>query len=1137
MKVHYGASIPPGLTAPTRGELLIRVERLILQDELIAPLQPAGAPLIPIDHCAIQFAFWGMDAATNSSSSSSSPSSSSSSSTHLATCVPATDAHTDRGVQRVVFPVKTLEPQLVQYFQHMHNSAFRGVQLRVTVPPQFSGKKVHIPVGIAIVNVSGVTATSPIQGWFHVMHHEKENECIGRVKVSISLNMFATPRAAAEEEQRTAKPKLSNPVDATSHLTTTAEEATLEMVTIESTANSNKHHTIDVIGSSSSNNTTSAVAPAARHVTFARPAAAAPPQQSSAALSDVSHKDNLQSITTAQYSSSSNVTNFHANPHSLFSEVEAHQQQRGQQHREQHATTSSSTIVSGSSGDAQIRSWFERGVALRNRMTQACSGGSIGSNDIIARSSLPSLTFETFSSSSAIPLRAVPQISGAEHLLVAQGGMMRAGVGGGDLNDSTTTTTSSSSSDDDEKVGLDDVSVSSDSDAQQHHPRRPTTKASASGGPAPATACAAVATTSIACDSTLELSLRNIGFASGPIPRPEVPPQYRHVASSLLPQLPHHLCELRFALRWSRDVVLADPTLLSASDATERDASSVAGLSSFVHVLPFPPGQEDRCITLHVPRVLSYTTQSKLVLECVHVISAEAPLRDRFPVSSISTAAGGGELSFDVDRMHREHLQAQHDQNRSSVHRVVIAEVVVGVCVIDLCARTEKRCGFHDPLTGSTHVWADCSLELRPTTSTMAYYNNHHHPNNNNIHAFTTGPGEEVAFAADSYLDERVTTVKGNTFKHFDPTKKKKKKKKKQRNALSKHRPRGHYHQSTSGDEDSYDSSSDSNASLNSSSSCTGTTDDSTDHIATHRRHHREEGAAPRVVIYTSPSSHEKTGATTTTETTVTIRHEPTQQRSSFTSASLVLTPPHSNATAGAGGSSSVPPCTRFHLSILEAKGLPLVCAQLQHGVELDIAQDSSYCPPRTFVNLEDILELRKSKLASSTAAVLPNVDLLCSTHPRALPIRESWYVEAAVQGEGTRSHPQAQGSTAPRFAFECIVALPTTTTTTDHSGGGGSHSVSPLPLCELAGSLEIGLYHVADTLDLSRHEGNRQQQESEEAAEQRLWNASRPMGRVVVDLSPLRYLTHTDGWHRVVSTGDVLETVIGFVRVGVRTL
>jgi hypothetical protein len=1101
MKVHYGGSIPPGLTAPTRGELLIRVERLILQDELLAPLTPAGAPLIPVDHCAIQFAFWGMVSASSSSSSGG----------QLATCVPATDAHADRGVQRVVFPVKTLEPQLIQYFQHMHNSSNRGIQLRVTVPPQFSGKKSHIPVGIAIVNVSGVTSSTPIQGWFHVMHHEDESQCIGRVKVSISLTMFAPTTlddGKATESKRNDTPH-TYPAD--QHGSNAASSAAQRDAVDETAAppagqskswdraegSTTKHDDVSTSRRAESS------FPADRHVSFAG--------HNAHALADVTQKDNIApaahpSIISingdVHRSTPTPTTQQHANPSALFSEIDASPQNTSRQH---------STMVSGSSGDAQLRSWFERGVALRNRMTQACSstsstdinnmhhnkivsrGGALLFHSGIAQPSSSSAFLSTSLDTALPPFRPTSQISGAEHLLRRHQGSAA------DLNDSSSSTTTSS----DEA----DVSVSSDSDGAVTSPLRHHHRRLDVGRGGNSTIAATGSTNSITCDCTLELSLRNIGFASGPMPRPEVPQEYLSSSAALLQQQLHS-CELRFSLRWSRDVVLADPTLLTASltdlAAIERDASSssVAALSSFVHILPFPPGHEDRAITLQLPRVLSYTTQSKLVVECIHVLSIEAPAREPHPVIS----SGAGELSFDVHRMHHEHVQAQLEQDRSSVRRVVIAEVVVGVCVLDLCARSVKRCGFHNPLSGGNHVWADCSLELRPT----------HGDDTNAVAAdllTTTGPGEAIAFASDSYPFKAAKNDSDDATNQ-----------KKRRNDNTRGLKTSQQRRTDNVPDGSSDSLDDNDGS--SASSCTGTTDDSIEHIARRRRsRHRDQSqrtfdhrdrssSAPRVVVYTDDAAHGET-STTTTETTVTIRH---QQRAPDQRVSLPLLSSVNN--------NLVPPTTttktttRFHLSILEAKGLPLVCAQ-DHRHQLDTSEDASYRAPRTFVNLESILELRKSKLLASTAA--NNVDMLCCTHPQALGIREEWFVEAAVQGDGTRSNPQAEGSTAPRFAFECIVAIV------------AAAAETPLPLCEIAGSLDIGLYHVSDAFDVNTHQHC---QESDDAArERRLWRASRPMGRVIVDLSPLRYLPHTDGWHRVISVGDVLDTVIGFVRVGVRTL
>lgn len=203
MKVGYGIPLPPGLKGPTRGELRVRIERLSLQPDLIAK-EPQGysasfgGALVPVDHCGVVINFWG------------------STDTPGYACVPSTPAHPERGTQCCVFPVKTLEPQLQQYFSHMASvpppHGVGGVEVMVTIPPEHSGKRKHIPVGIAAINLASLTTSTPIGGWFQVMSLRQNSGndkiiggCIGRIRLHFSTTFFAAASGDTSRAEATAK--------------------------------------------------------------------------------------------------------------------------------------------------------------------------------------------------------------------------------------------------------------------------------------------------------------------------------------------------------------------------------------------------------------------------------------------------------------------------------------------------------------------------------------------------------------------------------------------------------------------------------------------------------------------------------------------------------------------------------------------------------------------------------------------------------------------------------------------------------------------------------------------------------------------------------------------------------------------
>ncbi|RNE98997.1 hypothetical protein TraAM80_08460 [Trypanosoma rangeli] len=193
MRLLYGSPLPPGLEGPTRGELRIRIEKLLLKDELVSTgassdvLSAGSRPYpIPIDHCAVSPLFWGEQHPT-------------------CHCVPATPGKS-RGAVSLVYPLKTYEPQFREYLSHMSHSKHRGVQFSVFVPSSYSGRHRSISVGKSIIALDTLKPSSPVSGWFAIMSDEalilstiKDDEKnlslssveVGRLRMTFTVNFFA----------------------------------------------------------------------------------------------------------------------------------------------------------------------------------------------------------------------------------------------------------------------------------------------------------------------------------------------------------------------------------------------------------------------------------------------------------------------------------------------------------------------------------------------------------------------------------------------------------------------------------------------------------------------------------------------------------------------------------------------------------------------------------------------------------------------------------------------------------------------------------------------------------------------------------------------------------------------------------
>ncbi|RHW73083.1 hypothetical protein DPX39_040031100 [Trypanosoma brucei equiperdum] len=196
MNLVYGSHLPPGTEGPTCGELRIRVEKMILREDIVnsaVRLECASANARPIsvsvDHCAVAPLFRGEARPS-------------------AQCTPTTPGKV-RGVLSLVYPIKTHEAQFVEYLTNMSKSFNGGVHVLVFVPTSYSGRRKPTHIGKTIVALDRLKPSSPVGGWFHIMRDMSSTDGktaekgtspvtlvdVGKVKLSFTVTYFsqATP--------------------------------------------------------------------------------------------------------------------------------------------------------------------------------------------------------------------------------------------------------------------------------------------------------------------------------------------------------------------------------------------------------------------------------------------------------------------------------------------------------------------------------------------------------------------------------------------------------------------------------------------------------------------------------------------------------------------------------------------------------------------------------------------------------------------------------------------------------------------------------------------------------------------------------------------------------------------------------
>lgn len=206
MPVHYGSSLPPGLESSTKGELRIRVDKLILDEEALQRLSVSpdventdGAKrspnnfVVPVNHCSVAPLFFGEQRPSIS-------------------VTPATPQE-NRGSITVVHPIKVDYASFQDYLSAMLQSPHQGILFEVFVPSRYSGRA-PVPVGKAIVDLGELAPRRAVSEWFTVgasAFNEESNSSVlvpvGRLKLTFTMVFFsralaraAAPRGLPKEE-------------------------------------------------------------------------------------------------------------------------------------------------------------------------------------------------------------------------------------------------------------------------------------------------------------------------------------------------------------------------------------------------------------------------------------------------------------------------------------------------------------------------------------------------------------------------------------------------------------------------------------------------------------------------------------------------------------------------------------------------------------------------------------------------------------------------------------------------------------------------------------------------------------------------------------------------------------------------
>lgn len=667
MQVLYGTPLPPGLVAPTQGELRLRIDQLLLDDainhnpfvQLFEPdasaartsfngeraaaapndVSAASAPtrspnrfVVPMDYCAVGPIFWGETRPT-------------------AQGQPSTP-QLRRGPLTMVYPIKIGRAQFRAYLQRMTSSPQGGVQLDVFVPSSYSGRP-PVTVGKARLALDELRPGHAIHGWYPVLYRRSQATAaadtstdvdvaqdamkeipIGKVKVSVSIEYYPTTRQPPQLAQH----RRSHNNAAIGHSEVHGRALTHQY--------SSKHH---------------------RHVEVNGSGAAMPLPRAKTRRS-ARHSGRVGTSPFAFSSSSSSAST------SGDGDSMAIESPNGRSLRARRASPLASALAEDL--PAATQRLLEQGRRLRAQMDAAANGIDI--------SAVPSLVGATYAARQGDD----DDAAAATAVMMAVNGSGREDGVNADENGDDSVYTSEASDEENFALQLQkDYEARDSRTSQQQQQKQQTALTSyrvhtsvsppqqqqqqqsqsqaAADSLASAESASGVATTPAAAATAAALAASSAAPVS-------VELCFSHFSFAQTPATAD-LRRLRLGVRLSRDITTKEPT--------------PGPLSSYIHSVPF----QQPCICLHFDVCSFSEDRSKLVVEAYKVVAQKE-----------------AEAEAEVEVEERDEWGARGPRH-------VAREELLGLSVVGLY-RQSREIVFRDPVLDNSNAFAQLDLRMQPET-------------------------------------------------------------------------------------------------------------------------------------------------------------------------------------------------------------------------------------------------------------------------------------------------------------------------------------------------------------------------------------------------------------------------------------
>lgn len=668
MQVLYGTPLPPGLVAPTQGELRLRIDQLILDDDSInhnplvqlfdnegpsaarnsnaadavhdgseigssaAPALPTRSPnrfVVPLDYCAVGPIFWGETRPT-------------------AHGQPSTP-QLRRGPLTMAYPIKIEPSQFRAYLQRMTASPQGGVQLDVFVPSSYSGRPA-VTVGKARLPLDQLQPGRPLQGWYPVLHRRPRAAASPSSHVGSEAGTSGTGLAAGDatslKEIPVGKVKVSVSVE---YYPTTRQASSLRPTEHETGSEKAAHGTgkhrrhVDAAGYNAL-----ALMPHAKTRRSAR------------------HSGRAVAHDAAAFSSSSSSTDTRSEARGNLGPVRFNDRHRLDVHMKR-PSASASTLAHDL--PAATQRLLEQGLRLRAQMDAAARGGVDGAAPPLFLNG-DSLPYDQERKTKQLVIDAALAASFDVDDSREDGKSyknMIESCDGDDGSDDDSAYTSEASDEENFALQLQKDSEARESRSTQQQQQQ--TQEQQKRGVASMSAPHAMQNSQMTARSAASIAERG-NVINGTAPA-SVELCFSHFSFAQTPATAD-LHKLRLSVRLSSDITTNEPT--------------PGPLSSYVHPVPF----QQPSICLHFD-VCSYTEdRSKLVVEA-HKVIAETEVEE-----------GDGADVWDFRGP-----------------RQVAREELLGLSVVGLY-RQSREVVFRDPVLDSSNVFAQLEIRMQPKTSSFA---------------------------------------------------------------------------------------------------------------------------------------------------------------------------------------------------------------------------------------------------------------------------------------------------------------------------------------------------------------------------------------------------------------------------------